>query len=110
MWLSFEDRSRVPGFHGTNYAESFAVAKLDSPQRQKEMFEMPFAAIKVIEGVFSDDEKQRMIEKVTEAMVSVEGENLREKTVVILEEVKSGNWGIGGKTLSADDVRYLRGQ
>ena len=69
---------------------------------------MPLATIKVIEGVFSSDEKQRMIEKVTEAMVSVEGENLREKTVVILEEVKSGDWGIGGKTLTTDDVKRLR--
>jgi 4-oxalocrotonate tautomerase len=72
------------------------------------MLKMPLATIKVIEGVFSDGEKQRMIEKVTEAMVSVEGENLREKTVVILEEVKSGDWGIGGKTLTADAVKQLR--
>ena len=49
-----------------------------------------------------------MIEKVTEAMVSVEGENLREKTVVILEEVQSGDWGIGGKTLTTDAVKQLR--
>jgi 4-oxalocrotonate tautomerase len=69
---------------------------------------MPLATIKVIEGVFSGDEKQRMIEKVTEAMVSVEGENVREKTVVILEEVRSGDWGIGGKTLTTDDVKQLR--
>jgi 4-oxalocrotonate tautomerase len=69
---------------------------------------MPLATIKVIEGVFSGDEKQRMIEKVTEAIISIEGENLREMTVVILEEVKSGDWGIGGKTLTADDVNQLR--
>ncbi len=69
---------------------------------------MPLATIKVIEGVFSSDEKQRMIEKVTEAMASVEGENLRDKTVVIIEEVRSGDWGIGGKTLTTDDVKKLR--
>ena len=69
---------------------------------------MPLANIKVIEGVFSHDEKQRMIEKVTEALVSVEGENLREKTLVILEEVKGGNCGIGGKMLTAEDVKELR--
>ena len=69
---------------------------------------MPLATIKVIEGVFTADEKRRMIERVSEAMISVEGENLREKTVVILEEVKSGDWGIGGKTLTADDVKQLR--
>lgn len=69
---------------------------------------MPLATIKVIEGVFSGDEKQRMIEKDTEAMVSVEGENLPEKTVVIVEEVKRSDRGIGGKPLSAEDVRRLR--
>jgi 4-oxalocrotonate tautomerase len=69
---------------------------------------MPLANIKVIEGVFSAAEKTQMIEKVTEALVSVEGEPLREKTVVILEEVKSGNWGFGGKALSTEDVKKLR--
>ena len=69
---------------------------------------MPLATIKVIEGVFSGDEKQRMIEKVTEAMVAVEGEKLRDYTLVILEEVKSGDWGVGGKTLTTDDVKRLR--
>jgi 4-oxalocrotonate tautomerase len=69
---------------------------------------MPLATIKVIEGVFTADEKRRMIEKVSEAMVSIEGEKLREKTVVILEEVKSADWGIGGKTLTSNDVKLLR--
>ena len=69
---------------------------------------MPVANIKVIEGVFSDGEKRRMIEKVTEALVSIEGENMREGTVVIVEEVKSGDWGEGGKTLTTQDVKNLR--
>lgn len=69
---------------------------------------MPLATIKVIEGVFTLDEKRRLIEKVTEAMASVEGESLRDKTYVILEEVKSGDWGIGGKALTTEDVRRLR--
>jgi 4-oxalocrotonate tautomerase len=74
----------------------------------KEAFPMPLATIKVIEGIFSGDEKQRMIEKVTEAMISVEGENLRDKTVVIVEEVRSGDWGIGGRTITSEDVKQLR--
>jgi 4-oxalocrotonate tautomerase len=69
---------------------------------------MPLATIKVIEGVFSGEEKQRMIEKVSEAMISVEGETLRDKMVVILEEVKSGDWGVGGKTLTTDVVKQVR--
>lgn len=65
---------------------------------------MPFANIKVIEGVFSKEEKQQIIEKVSEALISVGGKNLGEKTVVIVDEVKSGDWGIGGKTLSTQEV------
>lgn len=69
---------------------------------------MPIAEIKVIEGVFSEEEKKQIIEKVTDVLVSIEGETLREKTVVIVEEVKSGHWGFGGKALSTQDVKRLR--
>jgi 4-oxalocrotonate tautomerase len=69
---------------------------------------MPLANIKVIEGVFNDFEKQQMIKKVTEAIVSVEGEKLRDKTLVILEETRSGDWGIGGQTLTTQQVKQVR--
>ncbi len=69
---------------------------------------MPLAEIKVIEGVFSESEKKQMIKKVTDALVSIEGETLREKTVVIVEEIKSGDWGFGGNALSTEDVKKLR--
>ena len=69
---------------------------------------MPLANIKVIEGVFTDDEKRQLIEKVTDAMVSVEGENIRDKTVVIVEEMKSGDWAVGGTPLTTQHVRSLR--
>ena len=69
---------------------------------------MPLANIKVIEGVFTDEEKQQMIEKVTDAMVAVEGENIRDKTVVIIEETKSGDWGVGGTPLTTHFVKGLR--
>ena len=69
---------------------------------------MPLATVKVIEGVFSDAEKGQMIEKVTEALLAVEGEPLRDKTVVIVEETKSGDWGVGGQPLTTQDVKRLR--
>ena len=40
-------------------------------------------------------------------MVSIEGENMRQVTWVVIDEVKSGDWGIGGKGLTAQDVREL---
>lgn len=69
---------------------------------------MPLANIKVIEGVFNDFEKQQMIKKVTEAIVSVEGEKLRDKTLVILEETRSGDWGVGGQTFTTQQIKQVR--
>lgn len=58
---------------------------------------MPLTTVKVIEGVFSKEQKAEMIKKITEAMVEVEGEGMRDVTWVIIEEVKVGDWAIGGK-------------
>jgi 4-oxalocrotonate tautomerase len=68
---------------------------------------MPLVNVKVIEGVFTLVQKREMIRKLTDTMVSIEGENLREATVVILDEVKSGDWGVGGKSLTTNDVKEL---
>lgn len=68
---------------------------------------MPLVNVKVIENVFTPEQKREMVERLTDAMVSVEGENMRGVTWVVVEEVKSGDWGIGGNALSTDDVRAL---
>jgi 4-oxalocrotonate tautomerase len=68
---------------------------------------MPLIAVKVIEGVFSDEQKREMVRKLTDTMVSIEGENMRSVTWVIVEEVKSGAWGIGGQPLTTADVKAL---
>jgi 4-oxalocrotonate tautomerase len=69
---------------------------------------MPLVNIKVIEGVFTAEQKQEMIQKVTDTMVSIEGENMRTVTWVIVEEVKSGEWGIAGKGYTTEDVKALQ--
>jgi 4-oxalocrotonate tautomerase len=68
---------------------------------------MPLVQIKVIAGVFTDAQKRDMIKKVTDTMVGIEGENLRPVTWVVVEEVGSGDWGIGGKGLTTADVKNL---
>lgn len=68
---------------------------------------MPLIQVKVIEGIFTDSQKREIVHKLTDAMVSIEGENMRPVTWVIVEEVKSGDWGIGGKTLTTADVKAL---
>lgn len=69
---------------------------------------MPLVDIQVIEGVFSDEEKTRMIEKVTNTMVEIEGENLRGVTWVRIHDVPSGQWGIGGQALTSSEVKALQ--
>jgi 4-oxalocrotonate tautomerase len=73
-----------------------------------EELHMPLVTIDVIKGVFSPDKKQEMIEKVTEAMIAVEGENLRNLTWVRVSEFEQGDWGIGGKTVRASDVHAIQ--
>ena len=68
---------------------------------------MPFVNVKIIEGVFGDDEKRQIVEGVTEAMVAIEGENMRGVTWVVVEEVHSGDWGIGGQPLTTEAVKAL---
>jgi 4-oxalocrotonate tautomerase len=68
---------------------------------------MPFVNVKVIEGVFSAAQKQEIVRSVTDAMVEIEGENMRPVTWVVVEEISSGDWGVGGTPLHTADVKAL---
>lgn len=68
---------------------------------------MPLIQVKVIEGVFTKEQKQEMVKRLTDTMVSIEGENLRGVTSVIIEDVLSGDWGIGGNPITTADVKAL---
>lgn len=70
---------------------------------------MPFVKLELLEGVFSPDQKKEMITTVTDAMVAIEGENMRTVTWVVLEERSSGDWGIGGDALTTAIARGPRG-
>jgi 4-oxalocrotonate tautomerase len=69
---------------------------------------MPFVEIKVFEGELSDTQAQDLIRKVTDVVVSFAGESLRQATWVVVQEVKSGHWGVGGKALGLDDIRAIQ--
>ncbi len=68
---------------------------------------MPLVNVQLIEGVFRDDQKQEMIERLTDAMVEIDGENMRGVTWVVVEEVKSADCGIGGHALTTEAVHAL---
>lgn len=68
---------------------------------------MPLIHVKVIEGVLTTAQKNTLIRKLTDTMVSIEGENLRPVTWVVVEEVRSGEWGIGGQPLTTERALAL---
>ncbi len=68
---------------------------------------MPLIEVHLIEKVFNPEQKRQIIHKLTDAMVSIEGENMRQVTWCVVEEVKSGDWGIGGNSLTTEHVRAL---
>ena len=69
---------------------------------------MPYVQVKLIEGVFDSAQKQEMLTRLTETMVDIEGENMRPVTWVTIEEVASGEWAIGGKALTTQDLKDLQ--
>lgn len=69
---------------------------------------MPLVTINLIENVFDKKQKQEMIASVTDAMVAIEGEAMRGLTWVVINEVSEGEWGIGGKPLSSEDVHKIQ--
>src|SRR5262249_4805724 len=66
---------------------------------------MPLIQVRVIKDVFSKDQKRQIIKKLTDAMVSIEGENMRGVTWVTVEEAESGDWGGGAMPLTTSDGR-----
>lgn len=68
---------------------------------------MPLIQVKVIEGVFTAQQKEEIVSRLTDAIVDVGGANMRPLTWCLIEEVASGAWGMGGQSLTADDERAL---
>ncbi len=67
---------------------------------------MPYVNIKVTREGVTADQKAQLIKGVTDLLASVLGKN-PETTVVVIDEVDTDNWGIGGELVT---VRRQRGQ
>jgi 4-oxalocrotonate tautomerase len=79
-----------------------------TPTRPEQEKRMVLIQVKVIAGVFTSQQKREIVERLTDAMVEIEGENTRRVTWCMVEEIASGDWGIGGQSLTADDVKALQ--
>jgi len=65
---------------------------------------MPIVTMKVVEDVFDRAQQEAMIDAVTDAMCKVGGEGLRPAIHVLVEEIASGRWGIGGENLTTEGL------
>lgn len=71
---------------------------------------MPLVTIDLIKNAFTTDQKRLLIDKVTQAMIDVEGEAMRQVTWVRINEIEQGDWAIGGKRLVAADIHAMAAQ
>jgi 4-oxalocrotonate tautomerase len=70
---------------------------------------MPLVEVKVFEDELTAEQTKELIERITDAVTTVTSDKLQEVTWVIVSQVKSGNWGVGGKALGLEDVRKITG-
>lgn len=68
---------------------------------------MPLVEVKVFEQELSEEQAKELISRITDAVTSVTSEKLRDVTWVIVNEVRSGNWGVGGNALGLEDVKRI---
>lgn len=92
--------------------EGFCCRSVESSvtERGGEKEILPLAELKGLSGFLTAEQKGELIRKVTDAIVSVEGEGLRSMTWVIIEEVPSGIWGVGGTPVTTDTLKKMAAQ
>jgi len=65
---------------------------------------MPFVNIKITRDSATVEQKEALIKGATELLVKVLGKNPA-TTVVVIDEVDTDNWGIGGETVTKRKMR-----
>ena len=61
---------------------------------------MPYANIRITKTGATAEQKAAVIKGVTDVLVTVLGKN-PQSTFVVIDEVDTDNWGIGGETITA---------
>jgi len=68
---------------------------------------MPLIEVKVFEDELTPEQTKDLIQKLTDAVTTVVSPKIRDAVWVVVHEIKSGNWGTGGKALGVADVRKV---
>jgi 4-oxalocrotonate tautomerase len=61
---------------------------------------MPFANLKVPVGLLTPEQKEMLVVKVTDLYAETFGDAVRDNTMVLVDEVNDGGWGIRGEVLT----------
>jgi 4-oxalocrotonate tautomerase len=61
---------------------------------------MPFANLKVPAGTLTNEQKQELVTKVTDMYAATFGDAVRDNTMVLVDEVVDGGWGLRGEVLT----------
>jgi 4-oxalocrotonate tautomerase family enzyme len=69
---------------------------------------MPIITVKVFEDELTETQTARLISDITEAVIPFVGEAVRANTWVLVEGIKSGSWGIGGRPFGLADLRQIQ--
>lgn len=69
---------------------------------------MPIITVKIFENELTPAQTAELIHDITEATIPYVGEVLRGNTWVLVEAIKSGAWGIGGKAFGLADLREIQ--
>jgi 4-oxalocrotonate tautomerase len=70
---------------------------------------MPYVNIKITKEGVTADQKARLIQGVTAMLKDILGKD-PQTTVVVIEEVETDNWGIGGESITVRRRREPRKQ
>ena len=68
---------------------------------------MPLVEVKVFEDELTPEQTEDLIQKITDAVTGVVSPKIRDAVWVVVHEIKSGNWGAGGKVLGVTDIRKV---
>ena len=68
---------------------------------------MPLIEVKVFEDELTREQTEDLIQKITDAVTGVISTKIRDAVWVVVHEIKSGNWGAGGKVLGVTDIRKV---
>jgi 4-oxalocrotonate tautomerase len=68
---------------------------------------LPLIRATLVENAITPEQKQELISRITDAVTSVYGETMRPFTWVLIDEIKSGQFGAGGHGFTTDEIRAL---